>query len=220
MKHTENEIKALKNHHIEMWNLVQGQVSKAYEALRKTDTVLAKEIIARERVVNAQELLVDHHCEDFIALFAPVAVDLRFVISIFKITNNLERIADFAENIALFILYNQSKPIDKDLYEKLHLEDMMKFTEEMLTNARTALINEDSYLCGTILTTDDKVDKLYGSAIESLADFITKNPEHALEMLHMNAVIRRIERIGDRAGNIAEDIVFFVDAKELRHQKH
>jgi phosphate transport system protein len=219
MKHTENEIKALKNHHIEMWNLVQGQVIKAYEALRKSDKVLAREIVAKERVVNAQELLVDHHCEDFIALFAPVAVDLRFVISIFKITNNLERIADFAENIALFVLYNQSKPIDKVLYEKLQLEEMMKLTEEMFLSARTALINEDSCLCGKILTTDDQVDKFYGNAIESLAEYITKNPEEALEMLHLNAVIRRIERIGDRAGNIAEDIVFFVEAKELRHQK-
>ena len=81
------------------------------------------------------------------------------------------------------------------------------------------LINEDSFSCGKILEMDDKVDKLYGEAIESLADYITKNPEQALEMLHLNAVIRRIERIGDRAGNIAEDIVFFVDAKELRHQK-
>ena len=219
MKHTENEIKVLKNHHIEMWNLVQGQVNKAYEALRGTDKSLAREIIARERVVDAQELLVDHHCEDFIALFAPVAVDLRFIISIFKITNNLERIADFAENIALFVLYNQSKPIEKELYEKLQLDDMMKFTDEMLSNARTALINEDSHLCGRILTMDDKVDKLYGNAIESLAKYITKNPEQALEMLHLNAVIRRIERIGDRTVNIAEDIVFFVDAKEMRHQK-
>lgn len=219
MKHIENEIKILKNHHIEMWNLVQGQLVKAYESLRKSDKTLAREIIAKERVVNAQELLVDHYCESFIALFSPVALDFRFVISIFKITNNLERIADFAENIALFVLYDQTKPIDKVLYEKLQLEEMMRLTEGMFLSARTALINEDSHLCGEILKTDNQVDNLYGNAIESLAEYVAKNPEEALEVLHLNAVIRRIERIGDRTGNIAEDIVFFVEAEELRHQK-
>ena len=219
MKHIENEIKILKNHHIEMWNLVQGQLIKSYEALRKFDKTLAREVIAKERVVNAQELLVDHYCESFIALFSPVALDFRFVISIFKITNNLERIADFAENIALFVLYDQTKPIDKVLYEKLRLEEMMRLTEGMFLSARTALINEDSHLCGEILTTDNQVDKLYGNAIESLAEYVAENPEEALEVLHLNSVIRRIERIGDRTGNIAEDIVFFVEAEELRHQK-
>jgi len=219
MKHTENEIKELKNHHIEMWNLVQGQVNKAYEALRTSNKELAREIISRERVVDAQELLMDHHCEDFIALFAPVAVDLRFVISLLKITNNLERIADFAENIALFVLYSQTKPIGKELYADLNLEEMMNITASMLANAREALINENSGICGSILTMDDKVDNLYGNAIEALAEHIKKKPEDALEMLHIHAVIRRIERIGDRTGNIAEDIVFYVDAKELRHQK-
>ena len=219
MKHIENEIKILKNHHIEMWNLVQGQLVKAYESLRKSDKTLAREIIAKERVVNAQELLVDHYCESFIALFSPVALDFRFVISIFKITNNLERIADFAENIALFVLYDQTKPIDKVLYEKLRLEEMMRLTEGMFLSARTALINEDSHLCGEILKTDNQVDNLYGNAIESLAEYVAENPEEALEVLHLNSVIRRIERIGDRTGNIAEDIVFFVEAEELRHQK-
>lgn len=219
MKHIENEIKILKNHHIEMWNLVQGQLIKSYEALRKFDKTLAREVIAKERVVNAQELLVDHYCESFIALFSPVALDFRFVISIFKITNNLERIADFAENIALFVLYDQTKPIDKVLYEKLRLEEMMRLTEGMFLSARTALINEDSHLCGEILKTDNQVDNLYGNAIESLAEYVAENPEEALEVLHLNSVIRRIERIGDRTGNIAEDIVFFVEAEELRHQK-
>ena len=219
MKHIENEIKILKNHHIEMWNLVQGQLIKSYEALRKSDKTLAREIIAKERVVNAQELLVDHYCESFIALFSPVALDFRFVISIFKITNNLERIADFAENIALFVLYDQTKPIDKVLYEKLQLEEMMRLTEGMFLSARTALINEDSHLCGEISKTDNQVDNLYGNAIESLAEYVAENPEEALEVLHLNSVIRRIERIGDRTGNIAEDIVFFVEAEELRHQK-
>jgi phosphate transport system protein len=91
MKYTENEISLLKTHHFEMWNLVQTQVNRSFQALERADANLAREVLSREKYVNAQELVVDHHCENFIALYAPVAVDLRFVISLLKITNNLER---------------------------------------------------------------------------------------------------------------------------------
>ncbi|MDR0970595.1 MAG: phosphate signaling complex protein PhoU [Lentimicrobiaceae bacterium] len=219
MKHTEKELKELKTHHIEMWNLVQNQVSKAFDALRRADKELAREVIARERIVNAQELVVDHHCENFIALFAPVAIDLRFVIALLKITNNLERIGDFAKGIAGFVLYRQNKPMDADLFARLQLEAMMTTSEKMLQMAREALINEDSVLCGKVLNMDDSIDRINEQVVPVMADYISNNSVAIQETMYLYAVIRRIERIGDRVSNIAEDIVFFVDAKELRHQK-
>lgn len=219
MKHTEAEVKILKNHHIEMWNLVQTQVTGAFEALRTGDTNKAREILARERVVNAQELVVDHHCENFIALFAPVAVDLRFVISLLKITNNLERIGDFAESIALFVLYQQKTPLSEELIAALRLNEMMYTATEMLEMAREALIAEDSAVACKVLSMDDTIDQINSHAVGVLADHIIAHPESAIETLQLHAVIRRVERIGDRVSNIAEDTVFYVDAKELRHTK-
>lgn len=219
MKHTEAEVKLLKNHHIEMWNLVQSQVEGAFDALWRGDKDKAREIMARERVVNAQELVVDHHCENFIALFSPVAVDLRFVISLLKITNNLERIGDFAESMALFVLYQQKTPLDKELAENLRLQEMMQTASSMLTQAREALIAEDSAAACKVLAMDDTIDTINSQAVGILADYILAHPEQAVETLQLHAVIRRIERIGDRTSNIAEDTVFYVDAKELRHTK-
>lgn len=219
MRHTESEIKILKTHHIEMWNLVEGQVHKAFEAMLTANKDLAREVIARERVVNAQELVVDHHCEDFIALFSPVAVDLRFVISLLKINNNLERIGDFAESIALFVLYQQKNVLSEEFVSKLRLKEMMNTATEMLAKAREALINEDSSLAGKVLAMDDVIDTINRDAVPVIADKIISDNPDAVELLHLYAVIRRMERIGDRTSNIAEDIVFFIDAKELRHQK-
>ena len=219
LKHSENEIKKLKSNHIEMWNLVQSQVVKAFEVLKTGDRELAHEIVAREKSVNAKEILCDHHCENFIALFAPVAVDLRFVISLFKINNNLERIGDFAESIAKCILYKQSKPISKELYSKLNLQKMSDIAVDMLGKVHQALVDEDSVLCGKVLAMDEEIDKINDASIAVLSDYMKSHPNEAEDMLTLHTIIRRIERIGDRASNIAEDIVFFVDAKELRHQK-
>lgn len=217
MKHTEQEIQIIKNAHIHMWELVESQVRKAFAALETFDRELAHEIIAREKMVNAQELVADHHCENFIALFNPVAVDLRFVISILKINNNLERIGDFAESIAGFIIYHQTSRIDKQLCADLKLKSMMDNAMKMLETARLALTKEDSKIASSVLSLDDVVDEINRNAVKILADYIVAHPEHTNEMLHLHAVIRRIERIGDRSSNIAEDVVFYVDAKELRH---
>lgn len=217
MKHTEEEIIVIKQAHSQMWELVESQVRKAFTALENFDKDLAHEIITREKMVNAQELVADHHCENFIALFNPVAVDLRFVISIFKINNNLERIGDFAESIAGFIIYHQTAKIDKQLIADLKLQQMMNNAMQMLTTARTALTKEDSKIASSVLSMDDVIDDINFKAVKVLSDYIVAHPDRTEEMLHLHAVIRRIERIGDRSANIAEDVVFYVDAKELRH---
>lgn len=219
MKHTDSEVKKLKNYHIEMWNLVQEQIDKAFAALKNNDKEAAREVISRERMVNAQELVVDHHCEDFIAMFSPVAIDLRFVISLIKITNNLERIGDFAKGIASFVIEKQSEAIDAELSKELSLDKMMENAREMLNLAREALIEEDTALCRRVLMMDDLMDDINRKAPQVLGRHIQAHPESGEEMIHLFALIRRIERIGDRTGNIAEEIVFYIDAKELRHQK-
>lgn len=219
MKPIEQEIASIKGHHAQMWEMVQQQVSKAFTAMKNYDRELAKQILTREKMVNAQELVVDHHCENFIALFNPVAVDLRFVISLLKINNNLERIGDFAESIALFVLFHQQGKLDETLWNSLQLGKMSSTAIEMLATARAALETENSALASHVLGMDDTIDQINSQTVPILAQYIVANPTQAEQILHLHAVIRRIERIGDRSSNIAEDIVFYIDAKELRHNK-
>lgn len=217
MKQTEIEIKELKGHLAQMWSLVEQQVRKSFDAVVAFDKDLAHEIILREKSVNAQELVVDHHCENFIALFNPVAVDLRFVLSLLKINNNLERIGDFAESIALFTAHHQQRVIAPELLQQLQLPKMFETVLTMMEEARIALAREDSRLASRVLGLDDVVDLIHREAIPVLAAYINGHPDETIEVMGFHNVVRRVERMGDRLSNIAEDIVFYVDAKELRH---
>lgn len=217
MKQTETEIKELKGHLAQMWSLAEQQVRKSFEAVTAFDKDLACEIISREKNVNAQELVVDHHCENFIARFSPVAVDLRFVLSLLKINNNLERIGDFAESIALFVAHHQTKAIPTELFKQLQLRRMFDTVLKMMEGARTALAREDSRLASRVLGLDDVVDMIHREAVPVLAAWITAHPDETAEVMGIHNVVRRVERMGDRLSNIAEDVVFYVDAKELRH---
>lgn len=219
MKHTEEEIKSIKTDHFLMWELVIMQVNKAFTSLKTNDKQLAREVIVREKSVNAQELYLDQKYENFIALFAPVAIDLRFVISLLKITNNLERIGDFAESIALYVLRKQSKEVEIELFEKLNLNVMMDEALNMLNYSREALDKEDTLLAAKVLDLDDVIDEINRKSVHILAAYSKEHPEKTVDMFHLNSVIRRIERIGDRCSNIAEDVFFYIDAKELRHQE-
>ena len=217
MKQTEIEIKELKGHLAQMWSLVEQQVRKSFDAVVAFDKDLAHEIISREKSVNAQELVVDHHCENFIALFNPVAVDLRFVLSLLKINNNLERIGAFAESIALFTAHHQQRVIAPELLKQLQLKKMFETVLKMMEQARTALAKEDSRLASRVLGLDDVVDLIHRDAVPVLAAYINGHPDETIEVMGIHNVVRRVERMGDRLSNIAEDIVFYVDAKELRH---
>lgn len=217
MKQTDIEVKKLKASLTEMWALVEQQVRKSIEAVLNNDQDLAREIISREKSVNAQELTVDRQCENFIALFNPVAIDLRFVLSLLKINNNLERIGDFAESIALFVVHNQQGPLDEKLIEQVQIKLMFETVVKMMEQTRSALAREDSRMASRVLSQDDVVDLINREAVPVLANYIASHPEKTVQTINFLNVVRRVERIGDRLSNIAEDIVFYVDAKELRH---
>lgn len=217
MKPIEQEIIIIKEQHAMMWEMVELQVRKAFEAMDNFDKNLATQILTREKMVNTQELVVDHSCENFIALYAPVAIDLRFVISLLKINNNLERIGDFAESIALFVLHKQNGKLPKELIDKLEFKKMCSIALEMLVTARVALAKEDTTIASKVLTMDNEIDRINAQSVSVLGEYIKAHPDTVCELLSLYGVIRRVERIGDRSANIAEDVVFYVDAKELRH---
>jgi phosphate transport system protein len=165
-------------------------------------------------------LKIDSDCENYIALYNPVAVDLRLVLSMFKICNTLERIADFADSIARHVVEEACEVFSAEMKENLRIETMFDTVIEMLSDSYVALDLENTRLSGKILVRDETVDEIYRNAIKILSEAIRDNtiqPECGLKTL---LVIRKIERVGDHCSNIVEEIVFYIDAKVLKHSKN
>jgi len=217
MKHTEQELIALRSEVNEMWQLVLSQLTKAKQAYFSHDAELAREIISREKRVDAFELKIDSDGENYIALFSPVAIDLRLVLSLIKISRMLERIADFAEGIARHIFESEFHEIDKKVWEELRLEQMFDTVISMLSDSFETLESENAKLSGKILARDEEVDEIYRNAMFVLTKFMQANPDYILSGLKTMLLIRKIERIGDHCSNIVEEIVFYIDAKVLKH---
>ena len=219
MKHSEKELQLLKEEVSEMWQLVLSQLEKAKQSFMNNDSELAREIIAREKRVDAFELKIDSDSENYIALFSPVAVDLRLVLSLIKISITLERIGDFAESIARYVI-EQENPLDAQLTENLQMEKMFDILILMLSDSFVSLESENTKLSGKIMSKDDEIDKLYHNSLDVLTDYLQKNPLQINVGLRTCLLIRKLERIGDHCNNIIEEIVFYVDAKVLKHNNN
>ena len=200
MIYIEKELDDLKKEVLEMWDLVNSQLNRAGEALLSMDKELAHEVTYREKRVNAFELKIDSDCEDIIGLYNPVALDLRFTLSMMKTSNNLERIADFCDGIARFVIDYPEVNIESELLQ-----------------AENALIEEKSSEAIAVFNKDNRVDELNHAAVPIIAEYLQQFPERAIECLNLISIIRRLERIGDHCNNIAEEIVFYLDAKILKH---
>ena len=217
MIYIEKELDDLKKEVLEMWDLVNSQLNRAGEALLSMDKELAHEVTYREKRVNAFELKIDSDCEDIIALYAPVAIDLRFVLAMLKINNDLERLGDFAEGISRFALNTVEPVMDADLMEKLRLKEMIAQVLSMLELAKRALQEESQELAISVFAKDNLVDEINANAPAILTEYIGQHPDSALYCLELLSVFRKLERSGDHITNIAEEIVFFIDAKVLKH---
>jgi phosphate transport system protein len=220
MKHTEKEMQALKEEVTQMWKLVLSQLEKAKQAYFSNDIELAREVASREKRVDAFELKIDSDCENYIALYAPVAVDLRLALSLIKISRTLERIADFAEGIVRHIVGNDCREINPQLLEDLQLERMFDILITMLSDCFVALESENTRIYGKILAMDEDVDAIYLNSIDVLTSYMQNNPSFIRCGLKTFLLIRKLERIGDHCSNIVEEIVFYVDAKVLKHVKN
>ncbi|MCR8558303.1 phosphate signaling complex protein PhoU [Mucilaginibacter sp. BJC16-A38] len=219
----ENEITALKKELISMWILVQSQLNKAKDAMVQFDKDLAREVLIKEKRVNAFELKIDRDCENIFALYCPVAVDLRFLLAALKINTNLERIGDIAAGIALYIV-ESSVNFDVKALESTSLIRMYDEAVNILIDTRTAFEKEDTVLARSIFKRDDVLDAINENAPLVVAEVIKADMNSIPEALYILSVIRKLERVGDQSKNIAEEIIFYVEAKILKHlessQKH
>lgn len=216
MTHKEIELQALKRDIIEMWKLVIQQLEKTQHSLLSFDKDYAHEVAANEKRVNSMELKIDRDCEHIFALFNPVAIDLRFVLAILKINTNLERVGDIAENISKFILEDKD-PYNKSLIEATRLKPMYEASISMVNDVLLAFENEDVDLARTIFSKDEFIDTINWEANKHISEFIRKNPDCIEQALNILSIMRKLERVGDRCKNIAEEIIFYMEAKVIKH---
>lgn len=217
MTHLDTEIQTLKGEIISVWNLVITQLKKTQDALLRFDKDLAREVVLNEKRVNAYELKIDRECENIFALFNPVAVDLRFVLAVLKINNNLERTGDIAEGIGKFVV-STDKSFDTNLLEITQVVKMFDESINMLEDVLTAFTKEDTALARSIFRHDEILDDINLKANTIIADFIRKTPDKLEQALYILSTIRKLERVGDQAKNIAEEIIFYIEAKVLKHK--
>lgn len=217
VKFVEDELKSIRQEILDMWTLVYDQMNNVCEAIPTVDKEKAWDVLIREKRVNAYELKLDCDIEDFLVLYNPVAVDMRFIVAMLKINTDLERIGDFAENIARFIIRQDGERIDAELLEKTRLKEMADAVLNMLATAKTALENEDLALANTLFEKDNLVDEINAASTKALADYIGQHPEKAAFCLDFKGVFLRLERTGDHITNLAEEIVFYIDAVVLKH---
>lgn len=200
-----------------MLKLCKSQITKSKEAFVTHDSDLAEEVIHTENRVNALDLKIDRDCEKFLALYNPVASDLRFVLALRKINFDLERIGDHAYGISKFII-DLDTPIEKNILELLHFDEMFMGAISMLDDICEAYDAEDTKKARKVFKKDKVLDKYNLESFKTIAAEIKKQPENAEQYLVLFSVIKKIERIGDLLTNIAEELIFYREAEILKHK--
>jgi phosphate transport system protein len=217
MTHLDSELKQLRIDLLDMFELVLSQLDKSKEALVNLDKDLAREVLVNEKRVNSFELQIDRDCENIIALFNPVAVDLRFLLAVLKINSNLERVGDIAESVCQFVMNFKLEP-EKKLLEASRLLEMFDVSKEILKTVKDAFEQEDTKLARSVFTQDETLDEININAHAIIAEYILNNNDRINQSLYTLSMIRKLERVGDQCKNIAEEIIFYIEAKVLKHK--
>lgn len=220
VKFVENELQTIKLEINGMWSLVVQQMENAFLSITTADKQLADSVVAREKRVNAFELKIDSDIEDFIALYNPVAIDLRFALAMLNISNNLERIGDYAESIARFVLSTEIDDNCRKVIEEMQLSKMYETVIRLLNSTFDALKQRNINAAKAILEQDDALDAMNHAALDSLTNYATEHPESVRLCLDLSAIFRKLERAGDHINNLAEETIYYIDAEVVKHSRN
>ncbi len=216
-RHFDEELKGLHKEILKMGAFVQEAIHKSIESLKNRDKNQAQEVITTDDKIDELELVIDEHCIDLIARHQPMASDLRFITTGMKINAELERIADLAVDICQRVLELVDKPLLKPLIDTPKLAVIC---QEMVRDAIDAFVSRDVALAKKVAVSDAEADKLRNFIADELVnDYLAKDPSTASRAVPLLLIARHLERICDHATNIAEDVIYMVEAKVVKHHK-
>ena len=212
----QTELDKIKKRVLSLGTMVEERVRMAVKAIDAIDMEVVDKIINTDYEIDETEVEVEEECLKVLALYQPVAVDLRFLICVIKINNDLERIADEAVNIAQRVQAIAKSERDEILFD---YSDMAEKAQSMLKKSLDAFVNLDLDLAFNVLMLDDEVDALHRSAYDSIKRSLGDHPEKVGFYINMYLISRHIERIADHATNIAEEVVYLIEGDIVRHEK-
>lgn len=218
MTNLEQELKEIKDSVLEMLKLVLNQLEKAGDAFTNFDEGLAEEVIHSEKRVNAMELTIDKHCENVFALFNPVASDLRFVISMLKMNSDIERIGDYADGIADYVI-DLEEAIDAKYLEKSSISEMFDIAYNMLDMVIVSIESDNAELPRQVFKKDRELNKINRASSDLIEKMVKADATNTSSALYLFSTIKKVERMGDHIKNIAEDWIFYLDGEVLKHRK-
>jgi len=209
------DLTELRNHILAMGGVVAKQISDAAEALLEGDSHIAEKVKQKEHDVDDMERMIDEECTQVIARRQPAASDLRLVVAIIKMVADLERMGDEAAKIAkMAMALSDAGKAPRGYVEVRHISHHVI---QMVNGALDAFARFDAEVAFEIIKEDKKVDAEYGSAIRSLMTFMMEDPRSISQVHNVLWVLRALERIGDHASNIAEQVIYMVKGKDVRH---
>jgi phosphate transport system protein len=212
--HFEEELQGLKNRLLTMGALVEERVHQAVRALIDRQQEEAEQVIRSDQDVNTLQIEIDDRCLKLLALQQPIATDLRLITAAMKINADLERIGDQAVNIAENVIKLLPQAPLKPLID---IPRMAELAEKMTRDALDAFVRKDAELARNVLQRDDEVDNLKDQVFRELLTYMMADPGTIQRALALILISRNLERIADHATNIAEDVIFLVEAKDVRH---
>jgi phosphate transport system protein len=213
-RHFEQELEELKQRLLWMAGLAEKSVHKAVQALFEKNEEIANQVLAEETAINELQIEIDERVISLLALQQPMAVDLRFILSASRINNDLERIGDQAVNIAQSSLRILRHPQVKPYVD---LPRMSALVEGMVRDSLNAVVQRDAELARSVLVRDDEVDHLRDQIFRELLTYMMENSAVIFTAFELVLVAKNLERIGDHATNIAEDVIYMVAGQDVRH---
>lgn len=214
-KHLQRQIEQLKQKILFVGSMVEAAIANAVAALVHRDESIARKVLEEDAEIDRMEVDVEEDCLKILALYQPVAVDLRFVVAVLKINNDLERMGDLAKNIAKRVLYlsrvdRVDVPVD--------FRAMAIRAQDMVKRSLDALVSADSSLAHRVRQDDDELDSMRRAIHEKIRAAIRAKPEQTETLMKLYSVAKHLERLGDMATNVAEDVIYMVEGDIVRHQ--
>ncbi len=213
-RHLDQELDRIRQQLLRMGGLVEGMIAGAMQSLVDRDTVHAEALIRSDSEVDRLEKEIDEACYAVLGLQQPTASDLRFLVAVMKMTSDLERMADSAVNVAQAVeVLNQEPP----LKPYIDLPRMAHIVGQMVRDSLDSFVHRDSAKALAVCQRDDEVDGLYKQLFRELLTFMIEDPKTVTRALHLLLVARNFERIADHSTNIAEDVIYYVEGRDIRH---